>query len=285
MPDKTVTMVAFHGCSNPGKPEGRRKLRQLVKKVQDEVSQQLGWPMRRRFLPSGPYQVHATLIGMEAEVVGGRLMSHWFFQNRRELRPINVRQLLRLAARVTKRKPVFRIRFGGFRKAICTCVGKSAEGWDCATSDAEFHSCDRAPWEGSFYGYPGGPVLITGWPAAHQDDVDDFRHLLYDFRLAAERAGFLDKYHSNADPHWMDDDWYVKIGSFRETLSIRKIRKVEAGVREFLRRMGPTVVPVREDDISIVRYTDPSLARINKGDCVPLRVGINDPAKVEALYA
>jgi hypothetical protein len=228
-------------------------------------------------------RIHATLIGLEADVVGGQLFGHWFNQNRSGTRrAIDFSRLLELLRRLARRRPIFTVRFGGFRKAYCTCLGKSAEGWACPTGGGEFHSCDRSAYEGSFYAVAPGPAILTGWPVRRREALHDFPHSLYDFRRAAESAGFLDKYHGDEAPHWMDDDCYIKLGWFRK--SLRNLDRVEHKMREYLRGIEPVTVDMTAANVSIVSYRDPSLRRGAIVRRVTLRQAIQDVRKIRRLY-
>lgn len=280
MSDLNVTMVAFHGPNKPPSLQG------LLSDVREALTTALRPELSPTFEAYQQSQVHATLIGMEAIVLHRLLYGHWFSRNRSGARRlIEVARLHEIVRRVARRTPMFTIRFGGFAKAQCTCVGGSSRGWRCPTSAAEFHSCDRSAYEGSFYAYSPGPVMLTGWPVQAPDASDAFPHLLYDFRLAAESAGFLDKYHSDDSPHWMDDDCYLKLGAFRERIASDELRGVEEALREFLRARPPVTVDIAVEDISVVLYSDPSLKGETIVERVPLREFIEDPKKVEMLYA
>ncbi len=279
MPNLNISMVAFHGTPKPA------SLQLLLTDLYDQLAGALGSSCTSVFEPYGPEQIHATLIGMEANVDNYQFFSYWFSRNRSgEKRLLHVAHLREIVERATCRAPMFTIRFGGFRKAHCTCVAKSAEGWNCATSGAEFHSCDRSAYDGSFYGFSHGPVLLTGWPVQSSTELEVFPHLLYNFRLAAEQAGFLDKYHSEDRPHWMDDDCYLKLGFFRKEITEDQLINVEEAVREYLRNRGPVTVDLRVEDVSIVLYKDPSLKKKDVIDKVSLADFISDHRKVELLY-
>lgn len=216
-------------------------------------------------------------------MVGGQSYGQWLARNRNGARRVvDIDRFVNLLERLSHRDPIFTIRFGGFRKANCTCVGKSAEVWSCATSDAEFHSCDRSAYEGSFYAYAPGPVVLTGWPVRARDKLTEFPHHLYDFRLAAESAGFVDKYHSDDNPHWMDDDCYIKLGSFAE--SVHGLDDLEQKVRDYLSHRDAVTVDITAEDVSIVLYNDTSLKQESIVRRVTLADAIADTGKVLELY-
>jgi hypothetical protein len=126
--------------------------------------------------------------------------------------------------------------------------------------------------------------VLTGWPVQSSTELEVFPHLLYGFRSTAEQAGFLDKYHGEDRPHWMDDDCYFKLGFFHKELTADQLIKVEESVREYLRDRGPVTVDLRMEDVSIVLYKDPSLKKDDVVAKVSLAEFIGDQRKVELLY-
>jgi len=278
MVQRNVTMVAFHGDK-----KSDSSLAQLLSNVFEELENAVGFSYSKVFVPFVEDQIHATLIGMEVDIVGGQFYGHWFHQNRISTeRSINFQRFVELLNRLAQRKPIFTIRFGGFRKAYCTCVGKSAEGWACSSSGAEFHSCDRSAYEGSFYAYTPGPAVLTGWQVRTSENLSEFPHSLYDFRLAAESDGFLDKYHSDKAPHWMDDDCYIKLGSFIH--SVANLGDVEERMRNYLSKRGAVTVDITAEDVSIVLYEDPSLKKEAIIDRILLSDAVADEHRIIQLY-
>jgi len=277
MSQSNITMVAFHGAQKP------QSLTVLLRGVFRELANAVGPSYSDAFEPFKESQIHATLIGMEADVVGLQFYGHWFHENRSGARrAVDVHRFLSILRRVARRVPIFAIRFGGFRKAHCTCLGKSVEGWACPTSGSEFHSCDRSAYEASFYAYAPGPAVLTGWPIGAADALSEFPHSLYDFRLAAESAGFLDKYHTDEAPHWMDDDCFIKLGSFKSSLG--NLSNVEHSIREYLCTLKPVTVDIRAEDVSVLLYKDPSLKEEAIVDRVALSEAIADERRIIQLY-
>jgi len=270
-------MVAFHGENKPD------SLKDLLGDVLCEMARALGPEYSEAFAPFEEHQMHATLIGMEVGAVGGQLYGHWLAKNRNgTTRVVDIERFVNLLKRLSGRDPIFTIRFAGFQKAYCTCVGKSAEGWICATSDAEFHSCDRSACEASFYAYAPGPAMLTGWPVRAPDRLTEFPRYLYDFRVAAEKAGFADKYHTDEAPHWMDDDCYIKLGSFKKPLE--RLDDLQQRIRDYLSDRDPVTVDITARDVSIILYSDPSLTEEAIIRRVALSEAIADAGKVPELY-
>ena len=108
---------------------------------------------------------HPTGLGAECVRVGGKLYNANFLNNFGLLREPDYLGLCHLLVAMARRvgDPLFRLRFGGYRKAICEC-DDSSYAWFHCKSQAEFHSCDRTAYRGSSYAIPGGPVILSGWP-------------------------------------------------------------------------------------------------------------------------
>jgi hypothetical protein len=272
MTESNLTLVAFHG---PHKPAA-------LKKLLSEVLSAL--PSSYDFERYTMDQMHATLIGMETDLVDGRLYGRWFKTNRQALREVSVEQLHRVITDfVAANEPLFAIRFGGFRERYCTCRADrpdACDDWSCSTG-ALFHSCDRTPYEGSFYAVAPGPAVITGWPVA-------FTHRLYEFRRSLEQAGLADKYHYDAPhekAHWKNDDCFIRIGTFREPLPVETLREIQHGMRTFFANMEPVVVDLTPADVAIVSYLNPSLREQDVLARIPLPAFLDDPASLRRLYA
>lgn len=276
MSQPNVTMVAFHGSTKP--PSIEKLLQDVFKEIEK-------LPLSKLFQPFDLYQIHATIIGMEALVVGSQFYNLWFWKNnRRTKRRIDIHRLLKIVGRIAKRTPLFTIRFGGFRKAYCTCLGQSLESWHCTTSNAEFHRYGHSPYEGSFYIDQSDAVMITGWPVQSPKAPTAFPHVLYDFRFAAESAGFLDKYHFDQKPHWKDDDCYIKLGKLEKGFSQKEINVFEDRIRQYLHDRGPMTVDIKVEDVSFVLYRGPDLKRGDIIDSVSLTDALNGPIRVVELY-
>lgn len=180
-------MVAFHGEHKPA------SFIYLLDLILDKIAHSPLTPFYQSF---NYYQIHATLIGMEAIVIKDHLYNRLFWENKNQSkREIAVRQLLNIIERMAQQNPIFTIHFGGFRKAYCHCEGTDLDIWNCASSDAEFHRYGHSLSEGSFYIVESGPVMMTGWAVQASDETNVFQHSLYIFHHEAEKAVFLDKYH------------------------------------------------------------------------------------------
>jgi hypothetical protein len=163
-PADNITMVALHG-SNDSRPDLTELVAVTTEKIRSVVAE-LGLP-DGFFRAYEDYQIHATIIGMEVVKIGDELFNANFLNNNGVLRTIHPRGLLALLEDIgTSRdhSPLFTLRFGGFRKSYCKCRGVDLLDWACISSDSEFHSFERSAYEGSFYAFRGGPVVLTGWP-------------------------------------------------------------------------------------------------------------------------
>jgi hypothetical protein len=288
MTDLELTMVAFHGTPKP------EPLTRLLADVRSALGSMLTGPASRCFESYAMPQIHATLIGMEADVVGGHLYGRWLRKNRQESREISIDRAHRVISELMAAGgPLFTIRFGGFPECFCTCrtEHRNATGdWPCASAPQElgmFHSCDRTPFEGSFYALAPGPIMITGWPIARWDEPASFTHGLYQFRKSLEPAGFGDKYHYDTrhqNAHWKNDDCFMRIGTFREAVPLETLSAIQHALRMFLSNMKPVVVDITPADVSIVWYANPLLEDRHVLASIPLPRFVSDPFSVKKLY-
>jgi hypothetical protein len=288
MPELNVTMVAFHGTKKP------EPLNKLLCDVLGALSSNLPSNLSWSFGTYSVNQMHATIIGMEADVVDRRLYSRWFQKNKRESREIDIDRLHEvLKGLVHSGEQLFTIRFGGFPESYCKCKDEhrsACHDWPCASAPAElgvFHSCDRSPYQGSFYAFAPGPIMITGWPIAGPGKLECFPHSLYKFRQSLEQAGLVDKYHyhqKHDNAHWKDDDCFIRVGTFRGPIPIEQLRATQQAMRTFLSSMKPVAVDVTVADVSIVLYADPSLEEQYVRKRVPLSEFLENPSCLKRLY-
>ena len=289
-PSDNIAMIALRGNK-----KRFATFQRLINRIQHKIYQtikDLKMP-QDSFVPYKIEQIHATIIGMEVIKIAGELYNANFLNNDGRLRKIEANRLLTLMDTIQKTKDpnaFLTIRFGGFRKTYCRCEGFDLLDWNCPTGSSEFHAFNRTAYEGSFYAFSGGPVMLTGWPVDSAEKKSTFNRDLFGVRRAAGGFGFLDKYHLQVKPHWKDDDFFVRLGSFRpvdDPLKPSLISLIER-VRDFLCLEGPVIVDIPVEAISIVYYEDPSLDRIKNGDPkneIPLRNAIDNPGLVDDLYA
>jgi hypothetical protein len=275
MDDINITCVAFHGINTPP------PLQSLVTSCVHELQDILGSRFTKVFVPYTPYQLHATIIGLEVDVIHRELYSHWTVSNTRENhQPVNIDTLLKLFTGF--RHSPLTVRFCGYTEARCSCTGEEYREWECATSKGEFHSCGRTGYEGSFYGFSPGPVVITGWPVAISEGTDSFPHTLFSFRKECEKAGFLDKYHSDSRPYWRDDDCYIKIGSF--TSEIEDLPEVTDRMRGYLAAQDPVILDLPPEQVEFILYRGPSLAEKSIIKKLPIEEAIKNPNSLKQMF-
>ena len=251
VPQNNITLVAL--LADNGLPELAGLVGELVKILGQAPDAFCGYETS---------QMHATVLGMEVIMVGGVLCNAHFLNNNGRLRPVDYPRLLHLLdVVVSTRNPVFRIRFGGFRKAHCDCTGLDLCDWKCPSGNSEFHAFNRSAYEASFFSGSKGEVMLTGWPVA-RDSVDSFPRDLYLLRRAAEDCGYLAKAHTNEKPYWKDDDFHLRLGTFDfNKCTTGQLQSVVGRVRDYLASRPPMVVDVGLDDLFIVHYEKPTLHR------------------------
>jgi hypothetical protein len=282
VPDSNISMVAFHGNRKP------RELQLLLQELLGLINHHVTSTVPEAFMAYFQDQIHATIIGMEVDLEHGRMLGRWFRRNESgQSRSIDTKLFQQIVKRFVHGSHMFTIRFGGFPESHCFCKSdlQARIGWACSSKEAEFHTFDRSPYEGTFYISGSGPAMLTGWPVEGPLQLRTYPRHLYTFRRAAEEAGFLDKYHCGDKPYWKDDDFFIRVGTFSENLSVDQLQEIEESVRRFLSIRPPTVVDVGIEDISIVLYRDSSLKQENVISSIPLRVFLQDHTQVDRLYA
>jgi hypothetical protein len=281
-----ITMAAFHGRKKP------LPLENLIRMIRDRLDFLLtGSSIKDYFIPSDTYRIHVTIIGMESDFIHGSFYGHWFRENQKKKVKVNIQLFTEILRDVLKSgkpgsrqkdNPLFTIRFGGFRKAYCTCADDAFQGWECPTGSGEFHSCGRSPFEGSFYAYAPGPVVMTGWPVSPLGTRNGFPHSLSLFRRRFEKAGFLDKYHSDAHPQWMNDDCHLKLGLLSK--EIETLPAIIDEMRNFFSAIEPVFIDIFPRDIDIILYHDTSLAEESVIQKLPLTGAVEDPDSLYRLW-
>jgi hypothetical protein len=126
--------------------------------------------------------------------------------------------------------------------------------------------------------------MLTGWPVGGPLHLQTFTHDLYEFRFAAEDAGLLDKYHSDDKPHWKDDDFFMRLGTFSRDIGPDQLSAIQESMREFLAARQPIAVEVNVRDVSIVLYDHSSLKKEHVRARIPLTAFLEDYSHVDRLY-
>lgn len=288
-PSDNITMIAFRGDKDRYGDLTRviDATREKIRETITDLSIPDGF-----FIPYTSEQIHATIIGMEVIKISGELYNANFLNNDGRLRKIEPRRLLALMDAIRKAKgqnTFLTIRFGGFRKAYCKCEGFDLLAWNCPTGGSEFHGFNRSAYEGSFYAFSGGPVVLTGWPVKNAKEKSTFNRELFGLRRAVDEFGFLDKYHLQEKPHWKDDDFFIRLGSFKtiDQHLMPRFQSLIERLRDFLCLQGAVTVDVPVDAISIVYYDNSSLDRLKNDDQrneISLPDAINNLSLVDDLY-
>lgn len=276
-PEQNVTLVAFRGDR---KPDQLNKLLAATLRQIEMALEDIGLPSIA-FDSYGMDQMHATVLGLELIKLGDRIFTANFLNNNGVLREMQPDLLVELCRSVAdSRNPLFTIRFGGFRKAHCSCTSFDLFEWDCPTGKSEFHAFNRSAYEGTLYAFSPGPVMLTGWPIRLNDHAN-FTRQVYGFRRAAENCGFLDKYHSTEKPYWKDDDFYLRLGTF-SLFPSNSLDSIVEKVRDFLAAMPPVCVDVSIEHVSFVYYRKPNLKDVIRE--IPLVDVLGDPTLIRSLF-
>lgn len=255
-----LTLVAHYGPKN--------RLQQVafmtyVHACQQTVSRSV---LGERFAPYQDAQIHGTLIGLE-EVTGlpdTDPPTHYnanLWHGRGELRAMDLECALRLARSL----PPMTIRFGGFQP-----------------QDRGIESRGHSAYARSFgIDWRTGKVVIIGWVVSAQyagaqksdfwqksdffredDDLHGYTKLWAIRRTFAERCGMHHKYED-------DSDFFVTIGELTGLAGLdepilTELRDAGEEAAEALRKQladprRAIDLPLRAEDLSVVRYMDESL--------------------------
>ena len=254
-PIPNVTLVAFR---KGDKPQALTELWQDVQEWTDSAFASAGCAGGVDWHEAGT--VHSTVLGGEIVRLGGKAFNLNWLNNKTTLMEPDLAGFCKHIKQTCHPDgQLFEIRHAGFAEAQCSCSGVAQQGWMCE-SGAEFHSCDRTPYEASCYAVAGGPLMITGWPVGANGEFD---HSLHGIRVAGQGFGLLDKYHTDEDgkTHWADDDWYSRLGTVREVPQ-RVLARIVDEVRLRLSRRPQVTYPVRLEDLSVVVYKDTRLKEL-----------------------
>ena len=283
MTDINVSMIAFHSDKKP------EPLKELLNDVFGIIYANLPPSAAWSFTPYDFSQIHSTIIGMEAKSYEEIIFGYWFKKISEEIKEIDIDVLHELVSRYFKKKLLRTVRFCGYRKAHCSCQeqenpDRKGEEFECKTSEAEFHSCDRTPYEGSFYAFSSGPVMITGWPIESHGQKNKFPHNLFEFRYEASLAGFLHKFHGAIKLHWRDDDCYLRIGSFTSEVAKEQLAATVSAVRDYLSKRKPVTIDLTTKNVEIVQYINPAMKDEHITARYTLQEFIKDPSRVKDFY-
>lgn len=205
------------------------------------------------FEPYALGQMHATVIGLETELVDGQRVNRWFWKHRGERRVPDAERLAELLE-TTPRLP-FCVRFGGFRT-----------GRDYAFTSRQQHPYER------MLQCQGDQVVLMGWPEVN----GAFPATLAELRSDFESANLLHKYHANPARD-ADNDLFLVLGRLdRSRPPAADVAAGELEARELLART-PTWVAIDRGALTLVAYSD---ARLPEGACQRWRA---EPALIRWL--
>jgi len=180
-------------------------------------------------------QLHATLIGLEAQHSSHTWLNTNFQSLRNEARPMQLPAALDTVRRWIATP--LDLRLGGFNPA----------------DHYPFTSRGQHPYLRSFSLQPDR-VVAMAWPCSREG----YPPRLAQLRRDLEPHGILHKYHPQ--PKDADNDLFFVLGRLRATPDPDLAHKVESEARELL-RAAPLTLQLTLSDLSVVQYEDPGLPR------------------------
>lgn len=221
-----ATLVAFYG-------EKPRPLAELITFSQQILQTRLG----NAFEPFKLEQVHGTIVGLEGEPCGHKILNRNFARIRHQARLMDLNPLMKFL-RTTSRLPI-RVRIGNYSKDRVY----------------PFSSRGKHPYFRSFC-ISGQSALIVGWPI----QKGKYEQSLYSLRREMEQFNVLYRYHETPDSG--DNDFFLAIGQVDgNSVSEHLARLTEEELQSFLAERLPVEVSIDLSHIYIVLYTDRRLTR------------------------
>ena len=247
-----VSLVAFYG----NKPS---ELIELILDLQAYLH--TSKLVAGRFTSYQLEQVHGTIIGCEGLKTEAGIASKWFYENRNEIKYIDLDKLIQYFDNCPK-LPI-KIRFGGY------------------DPHTDYGFCSRGlhPYERSFQlrSLPDGtiiPVLI-GWPFQNNHISRVIDNLRCDF----QQFDLLHQYHQTPDS--VDNDFYLRLGNIQGELTTEAVMAIENDIRDTLKNKFIIDISLDKDDLAFAKYQDllltPKTTKI-----LPLVAATLD--KIEELY-
>lgn len=281
LPGPNVSMVALHGTRKSV------QLTQLIEDVLHAITADLSAQAAAGVHRYAVGQMHATLLGMEVDVIDGHVVNRWWRKHRGEQVSPDVLKLRDLVQMSIIDDHLFHVRFGGFPESYCRCrhrCPEALERWACPTGASGFHGLGGSTYENSFHAAAPGGVVIGGWSVRDAEAGRPFDHRLYEFRRAAETAGFLHKRHDGTRPFLRDDNCFIRLGTLCSPLGGGRLEAVRTAVRRDLSRRRPVFVRIAVDDVQILLYDDPSMDEAHILQKVALADFLRDPSSVLGFY-
>lgn len=236
---RQLSLVAFYGR----KP---RLLHGLIAAAQSAIAQRSS-----AFRPYAPEQVHATVVGLEAALVPGAVRPNRnFYRGRGELREMHLGGFLSFL-KADAHWPLV-VQLGGFDP-----------------HGEPFTSRGLSPFERSFsiagdkavlMGWPvepagNGPALTAQVPTAAAPERRRYPSRLHELRRRAQSFGILHAWHRT--PTDIDNDFYLRLGTFAASVDDADADRIHAAVRAILGVERELEVQLR--DLVLVSYVDESL--------------------------
>ncbi len=220
-----VSLVAFYG------PKERR-LDGYVAALQDRLCNLLGGA----FKPYAPEQVHGTIIGLEGERDGERVLNRGYLECRGERRAMDFTGVLDVVGRESDLLP------------LNLCLGGFADGADYAFTSRGIHPYKRS------FSIQGDTAVAMGWPV----QGDAYPPSLDRLRRAFNGSNVLHKYHvSDGD---VDNDFFFVLGRVdRAVTSEQAIRDTQQDMRRYMSTRDPLILELDRDSLGLVAYSDAAL--------------------------
>jgi hypothetical protein len=205
------------------------------------------------FRPYDPYQIHATIFGLERKIPSALYNANFSRYRGRDLM-MNLEGILDYLRRCGHFP--LQIQIGGFEKR-----------------DYPFVSRQACPYQRSF-SIQGNKVVMLGWPirgkpfprppgtsSALAGEANLYPLTLDVIRHAAQAHGVLHAYHRERTD--VDNDLFFRIGLLIDQLSLpEKVgATLEAEARRFLSIQPPLVLDIHLEQVSVALYEEDTLPR------------------------
>ena len=239
---KQITVVALYGAKSSDFAALITRCQGLVQSLLD-----VG------FRPYDPYQIHATIFGLERKIPSALYNANFSRYRGRDL-VMNLEGILDYLRRCSHFP--LQIQIGGFGKR-----------------DYPFVSRRAGPYQRSF-SIQGNKVVMMGWPirgkpfslppgtpSALVGEAKFYPLTLNVIRHAAQAHGVLHAYHRELTD--VDNDLFFRIGllSDQTSLSEQARATLETEARRFLSIQPPLILEIHLEQVSVAVYEEDTLPR------------------------
>lgn len=233
-----VSLVAFYEKNHT--PLKSTAFADLIRLVQQQILEIL-WETGQKhcFVPYALEQVHATILGCEGAKTADGIISKWFLEKRQQHRYLDLDKLISYF-RWQANLPIV-VRFCAFFSG----------------ADYGFQSQQQHPFQRSFQIRDDHTAILMGWPSRGELWPQSLDQL----RLGAQKFNLLHKYHHPLNA--VDNDCYLRVGSFTELPSSDIRYEIEHQIRTRLAAMPPIYELIDHTNLVLVRYQEPTL-RLNE---------------------